>query len=225
MKIHHLCPVCATGVAEMVRTSGRGGRQQVYCSLKCRQSADWQRRRESRLNPLRVEQCGNCHQFFETRIIKQKYCSEECRLTGYRTIASVRWHKENPKPEIYIYDCDLCAEPIERPKPLGGRKRYHPDCAVIAQQARYRKKTVKRQSTTKPSGAWVEQILEAYGYICYLCNEPIDMKLPRTSKRGATVDHVLPLSRGGSDELENLRLTHWSCNRAKSNKLVEELNG
>jgi 5-methylcytosine-specific restriction endonuclease McrA len=35
---------------------------------------------------------------------------------------------------------------------------------------------------------------------------------------GATVDHVLFRSAGGSDDLSNLRLAHWSCNRARGNR-------
>lgn len=117
----------------------------------------------------------------------------------------------------------MCGEKIIRSIPLGGKKRYHPDCAKKSQQANYRKKTVKRQGIVKPAYIWHELVLETYGFICYLCDSPIDMKLPRTSKRGATIDHVVPISRGGADELENLRLVHWECNNRKSNKLVEEL--
>lgn len=91
---------------------------------------------------------------------------------------------------------------------------------------RYRLKTVKRQSkTTHANRIAHEQIAERDGLDCYLCKQPIDMTLPRTSKMGATIDHVIPLSRGGLDEMSNLKLAHWGCNLAKSNKLVEELDG
>lgn len=35
-----------------------------------------------------------------------------------------------------------------------------------------------------------------------------------------TVDHVLPLSKGGDDSLDNLALACFHCNRRKSNRLV-----
>jgi hypothetical protein len=35
-----------------------------------------------------------------------------------------------------------------------------------------------------------------------------------------TVDHVIPLSRGGSDTLDNLALACFHCNRRKSDKLT-----
>lgn len=42
-----------------------------------------------------------------------------------------------------------------------------------------------------------------------------------TTTEGATVDHVIPRSLGGSDDLSNLRLAHWSCNRAKGNRPID----
>jgi 5-methylcytosine-specific restriction endonuclease McrA len=37
------------------------------------------------------------------------------------------------------------------------------------------------------------------------------------------VDHVIPLDRDGSDELDNKAASHRLCNRKKSNRLAEEL--
>lgn len=34
---------------------------------------------------------------------------------------------------------------------------------------------------------------------------------------GWSVDHMLPLSRGGNDNIENLQLLHWSNNKLKGN--------
>lgn len=37
-----------------------------------------------------------------------------------------------------------------------------------------------------------------------------------------TVDHIIPISAGGNDDLVNLRCACFSCNAAKKNKSVEE---
>ena len=37
-----------------------------------------------------------------------------------------------------------------------------------------------------------------------------------------TFDHIIPMSRGGVDELENLQLVHLHCNHAKADMLPEE---
>lgn len=42
------------------------------------------------------------------------------------------------------------------------------------------------------------------------------------TKHNATFDHIVPLSRGGSNDPENLCWCCASCNKAKSNKLLSE---
>jgi 5-methylcytosine-specific restriction endonuclease McrA len=58
-------------------------------------------------------------------------------------------------------------------------------------------------------GAWA---------LCGWCLEPIDLTLPARSscRRGAVVDHMVAVSRGGSNDFENLRLLHAQCNRERS---------
>ena len=52
------------------------------------------------------------------------------------------------------------------------------------------------------------------GWTCWLCNQavdPYDLGVHR-----ASVDHVLPRSMGGGNELPNLKLAHQSCNGYRS---------
>jgi 5-methylcytosine-specific restriction endonuclease McrA len=165
--------------------------------------------------------------------MRQKFCSYECKYADGLDRAAQRYaqfREANPLPEVYHFTCDLCSVEFSKSYQVKGiavqRGVYCESCRPIAQTMRYRLKTVKRQSqTTQANRIAHEQLAERDGLSCYLCNEVIDMTLPKTSKYGATIDHVVPLSRGGLDELDNLKLAHWTCNLAKSNKLVEELNG
>jgi hypothetical protein len=44
------------------------------------------------------------------------------------------------------------------------------------------------------------------------------MDLPHTDPMSATRDHVIPQSRGGSHDRDNLRLVHRACNSARGNR-------
>ena len=57
-------------------------------------------------------------------------------------------------------------------------------------------------------------VTDSYGWTCTLCHRPIDPHATALRDR-LSIDHVLPVSRGGSDSLENLRPTHHGCNSAK----------
>ena len=49
-------------------------------------------------------------------------------------------------------------------------------------------------------------------------NEIYKHSYGKTSAKGWEIDHLKPVSKGGSDSPQNLRATHWLANRKKSNK-------
>lgn len=54
---------------------------------------------------------------------------------------------------------------------------------------------------------------------CHICGQPIDYTAPHLDPGEFTVDHIIPLNKGGADILENKAAAHRACNRAKSDKL------
>lgn len=59
--------------------------------------------------------------------------------------------------------------------------------------------------------------------VCAICGRPVDKSLLYPHPLSPTVDHILPLAKGGTNELGNLQLAHWTCNRQKSDKLEMEM--
>jgi len=64
------------------------------------------------------------------------------------------------------------------------------------------------------------EVLEMYGPVCHICGTNIDLNSPRLSgvdgwEKGLHIDHVIPLSKGGTDTLDNVRPAHGSCNVKK----------
>ena len=58
-------------------------------------------------------------------------------------------------------------------------------------------------------------VVALHGTTCWLCGQPIRGKV--------TVDHVVPRSRGGTDELPNLRPAHPHCNYSRGAKMGNEV--
>lgn len=62
--------------------------------------------------------------------------------------------------------------------------------------------------------------------ICAICHKPIDLDAPKNTPLAVEVDHIIPRSRGGQYyALENLQLTHHSCNRKKGSKMASDYVG
>ena len=63
-------------------------------------------------------------------------------------------------------------------------------------------------------GVWTPEewaaVCEQYGNVCLACGKP-----------EVTVDHVVPISLGGSNTIENLQPLCRSCNCRKQNKVVD----
>lgn len=57
---------------------------------------------------------------------------------------------------------------------------------------------------------------------CWRCNRPMRFEGPPNCGKAATIEHVMPRSKGGSDALTNLRLCHVGCNRHLADRLPEQ---
>lgn len=61
--------------------------------------------------------------------------------------------------------------------------------------------------------------------VCGICGKPVDFSLKYPHPMSATVDHIIPVSKGGHPtDIDNLQLAHRCCNRAKSDRLEPKNN-
>lgn len=75
---------------------------------------------------------------------------------------------------------------------------------------------------SKPKG-WLAECAETQGWKCAYCQRSMRRK-PRADKPWltATLDHVLPISRGGRNQRSNLVAACLGCNQAKGAMTAEE---
>lgn len=58
---------------------------------------------------------------------------------------------------------------------------------------------------------------------CALCNHPVDFSLKAPHPMSAAIDHIIPVAKNGHpSDISNLQLTHWTCNRQKSDKIFKQ---
>lgn len=77
-------------------------------------------------------------------------------------------------------------------------------------------------SWAKESFKKAKKIIFASQSVCGICGRPVDFDKVFPNPWSATVDHIIPVSKGGNPtELENMQLAHLQCNRIKAAKLLQ----
>lgn len=83
--------------------------------------------------------------------------------------------------------------------------------ATTTTKAKRRLTKRRRSDFQKERDRLMLAIIERDGYLCDECG----------GTESLTIDHIMPLSKGGSDELDNLRLLCQSCNSTKGDRMPE----
>ena len=106
-------------------------------------------------------------------------------------------------------------------KLLERQREYHKNNPHKAREADRRRRALKQANIHKPYSE--DQVLKLYGTDCHICKEEIDLSAKRSPgapgwELALHIDHVVPLSQGGPDTLNNVKPSHGLCNLQKNNK-------
>jgi 5-methylcytosine-specific restriction endonuclease McrA len=63
------------------------------------------------------------------------------------------------------------------------------------------------------------EIFDRDEYICQICCVSIDPSLGNRHPMMASLDHIVPISKGGSHTRSNVQTAHLQCNRLKSDRI------
>ena len=102
-------------------------------------------------------------------------------------------------------------------------KEYHQNNPHKTREKARKRRALKKANVHEPYTE--DQVLEKYGTNCHICKEEINLLANRSSgapgwEQGLHIDHVIPLSKGGADSLNNVKPAHGSCNLQKNDSLL-----
>lgn len=74
------------------------------------------------------------------------------------------------------------------------------------------------KSVTVGEPVIASRIFERDGWRCYMCSRKLSPRSTFPHRRSATIDHLIPISKGGSHEPSNVRTACHACNSGKNNR-------
>ncbi|MFC0504956.1 HNH endonuclease [Micromonospora costi] len=96
-------------------------------------------------------------------------------------------------------------------------KEFDPGGSAVRKYCGKRCKPSGRIAGSVNKRSWVEKLGGQDGWKCWLCELPVDPSLYWPHRWAGSVDHVVHVSNGGTDERSNLRLAHLTCNVSRKN--------
>lgn len=217
---------------------GRSGPIPTYCSGSCRAAVKYERSREDgRYEEVLATERRRTIERQASAARPCPYCatpmthprrvqcgSEPCKLQHAATRMK-QWQRDR-KDATGQWNHRRYAEQQQeyskrRREQLGHWRKLYPEAAALADA---RRRMLIQQADRGERFAPAD-VYERDDWTCGLCQLPVDPGLAWPHPMSASVDHILPLSQGGSHTLANVQCAHLSCNSRKSDRVDVEVIG
>lgn len=123
--------------------------------------------------------------------------------------------------------CKSCG--IELELRIHGQGKQFQFCAACSKEnGKDAKSASKRLRKARAITQFVErvvrkQIYQRDGWKCGICGKGVNKRAKVPHPLAKTIDHIIPLSKGGTHEPKNVRLAHFICNSKRGNDVVAQL--
>jgi 5-methylcytosine-specific restriction endonuclease McrA len=164
--------------------------------------------------------CEWCTATFTPQILKtgkmqNRYCSPQCKSNARNAVAAA--DREAAKP--VTRQCVHCG--ADMPQAMRADAKFCSENCSSRAHAITRKMHRRIGLAGRKKGAPLLErnyIAERDKFRCGICGGKVDMKLQHPDPLFGSIDHIVPLSRGGTNDLANLQLAHLRCNLSKNDR-------
>lgn len=204
------CPVCSAPIPPQPRS----GRPRRTCSAECKRIFDAARKAQRTIDGHASMRCKHPGCTNLVPMGQRRFCSTECRqMFGQRSKSPNGF---GDRCAVRFSPCPDCgATTTQHGK---GRDVICKPCSRARRLAGYRRKNHNRRVSGSPIAVTVVDLAREDGAKCHLCGKRVDMRLSGHSPKGPTIDHLVPVSFGGTNDRINLALAHRECNVKRSNR-------
>lgn len=182
--------------------------KRIYATIKERKRAEYLRNREKYLARERAYRRANAD---KVRAYERKrYLEHPTRKTV--TIArTARRRNENPECRRAT---DLVYRETHKEAIAAYNREYFRTHPEVQRQNNHRRRAQKQLA---PFEFFKDvEIFQRDEWICQICFGDVDPTLRHPDPRSPSLDHIIPLARGGNHTRTNCQCAHLSCNKRKN---------
>lgn len=151
---------------------------------------------------MKTRVCEICGKTYLSKINISRYCSELCRAVATEI---KRINKLSPRTK----PCEICNKVcLSKPK-------QSPYCSDECREIGLEMKRRNRLSTSENHPHFI--VFNRDNFTCIYCG-----KNSMEDNIKLELDHVIPISKGGKDTVNNLVTACTQCNRAKCGKMLDD---
>lgn len=204
MRIKRICELCG---AEYWTGNGKA----KYCSEDCRKEATKRRQKKWRAD----------HPDYHKEYFREHPEALERFKERHPDYERDRWRKIRSNEE-HTKQCVVCGKTFTTWR--SAKITCSAECKHEMEASRLRKRQLPA-SQIVDANITLKRLYERDHGICYLCGEKCDWS-DRDEKKNSigmlypTIDHVIPVSKGGLHAWDNVKLAHMICNAIKQDKIL-----
>lgn len=160
--------------------------------------------------------CPVCEKEFDGKH-SQKYCSKTCaRRAGHHRGTS----GDGKYKPLEVKTCVICGKQF---------KSIRDDAKTCSIECRRQRDRIIRNSRYKglrekglfDESVTLKNVFKKYEGKCQCCGKLLSFEAEVCENDYPSIDHVIPLSKGGTHEWDNVQLLCRGCNIKKSNKIID----
>ena len=202
----------------------RNGPRAHYCSTPCRRRVNSAvvhgNARAKALAERTPNPCSWCGEPLPANAARQTRFHPDCR-TAYRNTLP----RDSAVKQCTIDDCErplrargMCSMHWKRWGRATGRIKAEP--WDDRRRDNYHRRRARLHGATNGDKALRATLIARDNGQCQLCGHTIDLTLTYPHPRSASIDHRIPISKGGEHSMANTQLSCLECNVRKSDRIV-----
>lgn len=184
---------------DVVRERDRQWLERNRAEVNARVRARYWANRESKLQALRHYYHAHGDRFRE--LGRARYAQNIADFR--RRSEEYRQRRRERMPAIIVATCRVCGAEVPRAKNESFTRRC-PNCLAAAHREQTHLRRARLRGRTRER-VTEQALLRRDGAQCGICGKPMQ-------PRERSIDHLLPVARGGAHTFANTRLVHLSCN-------------